>query len=103
MNVKDKLDTSISYLIDNGKDHGESSIFAQGNTLTHQVQGENQKPTSYNTYEVPINTGKRFTCKTPTTDTNDSVPTLHSVHSQYIPLSQKEEVLLMAENEMRTR
>src|ERR1700722_15844428 len=32
----------------------------------------------------------------PTTDTNDSVPTLHSVPSQYIPLSQKEEVLLAA-------
>ena len=30
----------------------------------------------------------------PTTDTNDSVPTLHSVPSQYIPLSKKEEVLL---------
>src|SRR3984957_19813195 len=47
-------------------------------------------------YEVPVNTGKRFTCKIPTMDTNDCVPSLHSVPSQYIPLSQKEEVLLAA-------
>src|SRR3984957_13092198 len=96
MNVTDKVDASLSYLIDDGKDQDESSRFAQGNTPTPQVRGENKKPTSYDTYEVPVNTGKRFTCKTPTTDTNDSVPTLHSVHSQYIPLSQKEEVLLAA-------
>src|ERR1700722_19001511 len=94
MNVKDKLDASLSYLIDNGKDQGESSRFTLGNTSTPQVRGEHKKPTSYDTYEVPVNTGKRFTCKTLTTDTNDCVPTLHSVHSQYIPLSQKEEVLL---------
>src|ERR1700723_4396232 len=96
MNVKDKLDASLSYLIDDGKDQGESSRFTLGNTSTPQVRGENKKPTSYDTYEVPVNTGKRFTCKTPTTDTNDSVLTLHSVPSQYIPLSQKEEVLLAA-------
>src|ERR1700720_2572243 len=96
MNVKDKLDTSLSYLIDDGKDQGESNRFAQGNTPTPQVRGENKKPTSYNTYEVPVNTGKQFTRKTLTTDTNDSVLTLHSVHSQHIPLSQKEEVLLAA-------
>ena len=96
MNVKDKLDASLSYLIDDGKDQGESSRFTLGNTLTPQVQGENKKPTSYVSYEVPVNTGKWFTCKTPTADTNDSVPTLHSVHSQYISLSQKEEVLLAA-------
>src|ERR1700722_4123189 len=65
-----------------------------GNTPTPQVRGENKKSTSYNTYEGPVNTGKRFTCKIPTTYTNDSVPTLHSVPSQYIPLSKKEEVLL---------
>src|ERR1700722_1526471 len=94
MNVKDKLDASLSYLIDNGKDQGGSSRFALGNTSTPQIRGENKKPTSYNMYEVPVNTGKRFTRKTPTTCTNDSVPTLHSVPSQYIPLSQKEEVLL---------
>src|SRR3984957_7291225 len=47
-------------------------------------------------YEGPVHTGKRFTRKILTTDTNDSVPTLHSVPSQYIPLSQKEEVLLAA-------
>src|ERR1700720_3484160 len=94
MNVKDKLDASLSYLIDDSKDQGELSRFTLGNTSTPQVQGENKKPTSYDTYEVPVNTGKRFTRKTPTTDTNDSVLTLHSVHSQYIPLSQKEEVLL---------
>src|ERR1700720_3111014 len=94
MNVKDKLDTSLSYLIDDGKDQGESSRFTLGNTSTPQVRGENKKPTSYDTYEVPVNTGKRFTRKTPTTDTNDSVPRLHSVHSQYILLSQKEEVVL---------
>ena len=87
MNVKDKLDASLLYLIDNGKDQGESSRFTLGNTLTPQVRGENKKTTSYNTYEVPV--GKWFTHKTPTTDTNDSVPTLHSVHSQYIPLSQR--------------
>src|SRR6202041_1488557 len=96
MNVKDKLDISLLYLIDDGKDQGESSRFTLGNTSTPQVRGENKKPTSYDTYEVPVNTGKRFTRKTPTTDTNESVPTLHSVHSQYIPLSQKEEVLLAA-------
>ena len=96
MNVKDKLDASLSYLIDNGKDQGESTRFTMGNTPTPQVQGVNKKFTSYDTYEVPVNTGKRFTRKIPTTDTNDSVPTLHSVHSQYIPLSQKEEVLLAA-------
>src|SRR6202040_1288416 len=94
MNVKDKLDASLSYLIDDGKDQDELSRFALGNTPTPQVQGENKKSTSYNTYEVPVNTGMQFTRKIPTTDTNDSVPTLHSVPSQYIPLSQKEEVLL---------
>src|ERR1700722_8661400 len=94
MNVKDKLDASLSYLIDNGKDQGESTRFAMGNTLTPQVRGVNKKPTSYDMYEVPVNTGKQFTRKIPTMDTNDSVPTLHSVPSQYIPLSQKEEVLL---------
>src|ERR1700720_3289703 len=67
-----------------------------GNTATPQVRGVNKKPTSYDTYEVPVNTGKRFTRKIPTMDTNDSVPTLHSVPSQHIPLSQKEEVLLAA-------
>src|ERR1700722_6050767 len=82
MNVKDKLDASLSYLIDDGKDQGELSRFTLGNTSTPQVRGENKKPTSYDTYEVPVNTGKQFTRKTPTTDTNDSVPTLHSVHSQ---------------------
>src|ERR1700720_2998201 len=96
MNVKDKLDTSLSYLIDDGKDQGESSRFTLGNTSTPQVRGENKKPTSYDTYEVPVNTGKQFTHKTLTTDTNESVPTLHSVHSQFIPLSQKKEVLLAA-------
>ena len=95
MNVKDKLDASLSHLIDDVKDQGKLSKFTQENTPTPQVQGENKKPTSYDTYEVPVNTGKRFTCKTPT-DTNDSVLTLHSVPSQYIPLSQKEEVLLAA-------
>ena len=58
MNVKDKLDASLSYLIDDGKDQGKSSRFALGNTLTPQVQGENKKPTSYDMYEVPVNTGK---------------------------------------------
>jgi len=58
MNVKDKLDASLSYLIDNGKDQGESTRFAMGNTLTPQVRGVNKKPTSYNMYEVPVNTGK---------------------------------------------
>ena len=58
MNVKDKLDTSLSYLIDNGKDQGESTRFAMGNTPTPQVQGVNKKPTSYDMYEVPVNTGK---------------------------------------------
>src|SRR6202040_429234 len=96
MNVKDKLDASLSYLIDDGKDQDESSRFAMGNTPTPQVRGENKKPTLYDMYEVPVNTGKQFTRKTPTTNTNDSVPTLHSVPSQYIPLSQKEEVLLAA-------
>ena len=96
MNVKDKLDASLSYLIDDGKDQGESTRFAMGNTPTPQVRGVNKKPTSYDTYEVPVNTGKRFTRKIPTMDTNDSVPTLHSVPSQHIPLSQKEEVLLAA-------
>src|SRR6202040_630182 len=96
MNVKDKLDASLSYLIDDGKDQGELSRFTLGNTSTPPVRGENKKPTSYNTYKVPVNTGKRFTRKTPTADTNDSVPALHSVHSQHIPLSQKEEVLLAA-------
>src|ERR1700720_1340759 len=67
-----------------------------GNTATPQVRGVNKKPTSYDTYEVPVNTGKRFTHKIPAMDTNDSVPTLHSVPSQHIPLSQKEEVLLAA-------
>ena len=47
MNVKDKLDTSLSYLIDDGKDQGKLSRFAMGNTLTPQVRGENKKPTSY--------------------------------------------------------
>src|ERR1700720_1132501 len=91
MNVKDKLDASLSYLIDDGKDQGESSRFTLGNihTSTPQVRGENKKPTSYNMNEVPVNTGKRFTRKTPTTDTNDNVLTLHSVPSQHIPLSQK--------------
>src|SRR6202040_3925676 len=93
---KDKLDASLSYLIDDGKDQGELSRFTLGNTSTPQVRGENKKPTSYDTYEVPVNTGKQFTRKTPTTDTNDNVPTLHSVHSQHIPLSQTEEVLLAA-------
>ena len=37
MNVKDKLDTSLSYLIDDGKDQDESSRFAMGNTPTPQV------------------------------------------------------------------
>src|ERR1700720_2843480 len=61
MNVKDKLDASLSYLIDDGKDQGELSRFTLGNTSTPQVRGENRKPTSYDTYEVPVNTGKRFT------------------------------------------
>ena len=67
MNVKDKLDASLSYLIDDGKDQGESSRFTLGNihTSTPQVRGENKKPTSYDTYEVPVNTGKQFTHKTP--------------------------------------
>src|ERR1700720_2628862 len=69
-----------------------------GNTLTPQERGVNKKPTSYDMYEGPVHTGKRFTRKIPTMDTNDSVPTLHSVPSQYIPLSQKEEVLLAAMN-----
>ena len=34
MNVKDKLDARLSYLIDDGKDQGKSSIFTQGNTPT---------------------------------------------------------------------
>src|ERR1700720_2494283 len=96
VNVTDKLDTSLSYLIDDGKDQDKSSRFALGNTPTPQVRGENKKSTSYNMYKVPVNSGKRFTRKTMTTDTNDSVPTLHSVPSQYIPLSQKEEVSLAA-------
>ena len=72
MNVKDKLGARLSYLIDDGKAQGESSRFSQGNTPTPQVQGENKKPTSFDTYEVPVNTGKWFTHKTPTADTNDS-------------------------------
>src|ERR1700722_13270990 len=48
------------------------------------------------TFELRVLTGKQFTRKIPTMDTNDSVPTLHSVPSQHIPLSQKEEVLLAA-------
>ena len=68
MNVKDKLDANLSYLIDDGKDQGELSRFALGNTSTPQVRGENKRLTSYDTYEVPVNTGKRFTCKILTTD-----------------------------------
>ena len=84
MNVKDKLDASLSYLIDDGKDQGESRRFTLGNTSTPQVRGENKMPTSYDTYEVPVNTGKRFTRKTLTTDTNDSVPTLQYIVNIYL-------------------
>ena len=45
MNVKDKLDASLSYLIDDGKDQGESSRFTLENTSTPQVRGE--KNTDY--------------------------------------------------------
>ena len=58
MSGKDKLDASLSYLIGDGKYQGESSRFAQGNTLTPPVRGENKKPSSNDTYEVPVNTGK---------------------------------------------